>query len=518
MNVLEIYCKRTTIGKTLVKIDEMIRRQLASLAALEAPTSAAQMLQLEQRTQAQGTRLSDLRMIKLVLERHQDTSFCRQVAVEAREAYRQCGDHRWIKNRGWQQVCVRFRGGTTLRLESPYLRPSCKGQRGRPRIKRGTAGVGCYPVLEKLGLIDGVSPCARSMISRQVVLCASYEEARGELERDHLPVDISTLVRVATSTGKAALEHREAALQAARRAPLPDDAVLAGQRVRVSVDGGRARTRRTLRRRGRRKKNGRRDFELSWVEPRLITVDVIDDRGERDRTQRPIYEVVMGDADAVFSVLTGLLRLLGAHLAAEVVFVADGARWIWERVDSLLHAVGLARDRVHLVLDYYHAAEQVGEAVDSCRNLSEQEREHLRRELCKMLLEPAGTVKVIGRLRRLARGRRARSINDRIRYLRRHLPTAQRHGHLHYNELRKQHVPIGSGVVESAIRRVINLRFKSASMCWKTEHLYPLLCLRAVLKARRWDDLMNTYLARTYYLPATTCETSETTKKWPKAA
>ncbi|MEO1255077.1 MAG: hypothetical protein AAFY41_09355, partial [Bacteroidota bacterium] len=48
----------------------------------------------------------------------------------------------------------------------------------------------------------------------------------------------------------------------------------------------------------------------------------------------------------------------------------------------------------------------------------------------------------------------------------------------------------GSGLVESAIRRIINLRFKSASSFWQVENLEPLIFLRAAFLAGRWKFLI----------------------------
>jgi hypothetical protein len=47
-------------------------------------------------------------------------------------------------------------------MMTPYLRPSRKGLVGRLRTKRGVAGSGRYPVLERLGILDGVTPLTRS--------------------------------------------------------------------------------------------------------------------------------------------------------------------------------------------------------------------------------------------------------------------------------------------------------------------------------------------------------------------
>ncbi len=350
-----------------------------------------------------------------------------------------------------------------------------------------------YPVLEKLGITGGVTPLTRSIICRQVVLCSSYVEAQEQLARDGLKLDGTTLVRVAVSTGEEALEQRNRALQRAREAPLPHDSPIKGKRIRVSIDGGRARTRLT-KWRCRKGKNGRRPFELQWREPRVITIDVLDDAGDMDRSWRPIYEVSLGNADEVFTLATGLLRMLGAHLAAEIVFVSDGAEWIWRRVEQLIRGAELPPDRVRLILDYYHATEHIAAALAACKAMGVKTRASLFAKLCRLLVKPGGPENVITQLRALARGRRGKRVNKEIDYLQDHLP------HMHYAQMRSQNVPIGSGVVESAVRRVLNLRFKSASMCWRPDRLEPMLYLRAILKAGRWDDFMAARLAGHHWL------------------
>lgn len=396
---------------------------------------------------------------------------------------------------GWRPVPLRLPGGTRLRLWTPYVRPTRRGLVGRPRGsgKRRGAGAGRYPVLERLGVRDRVTPWGRSAVSRQVVLCSSYEEAREQLGRGGLELDPKTLTRIAVSTGEEALRLRDEALQEARQRPLSQDGPAAGRRLRVSLDGGRARTR-TVRPHCRKGDNGRRPFAVQWQEPRLVTIEFLDEKGQRARDTKPIYETSLGNADQLFALTTGLLRELGAHRAAEVIFVVDGAQWMWRRVDRLLADAGIPRGRARLVLDYYHATEHVAAALEACKDLSADRRQEVFAELRRLLLEPDGASKVIARLGALARGRRGKRVNAEVRYLRRH------RSHMRYAELRADNVPIGSGTVESAIRRVLNLRFKSAAMFWKPDHLEPLLYLRAVLKAGHWDALMHGYLSKQHWL------------------
>ena len=50
-------------------------------------------------------------------------------------------------------------------------------------------------------------------------------------------------------------------------------------------------------------------------------------------------------------------------------------------------------------------------------------------------------------------------------------------------------LPLGSGAIESSIRRVVNLRLKGNSIFWKPESANDMLLLRSFYKAGRWSDL-----------------------------
>ena len=46
--------------------------------------------------------------------------------------------------------------------------------------------------------------------------------------------------------------------------------------------------------------------------------------------------------------------------ADKILFVADGARWIWNRVGALLRRLGVKPDQVNELVDFYHAVEHLG--------------------------------------------------------------------------------------------------------------------------------------------------------------
>ena len=496
MTAEPIYIDDTGMAHAEEKITRLLGSAVADGLGRDHPRSAVEMLAAEKARSTTGGRVADLLTARDIIRAHRDPDFVRETKKTGRERLRrQAPGARRVKCVGRRMVAVRLSNGLVLNLPTPYVRPSRKGQRGRPRGtgKRREAGAGAYPVLDALGVTDHVTPLTRSDIARQTVVSSSYAEARDQLARGGLEVNDKTLIDISVRTGQEAIDRRDEALARACREPLPGGSPLAGKRIRVSVDGGRARTRQTHAD-SPKGKNGRRPFDLAWREPRIITLDVFDDDGVIDHGWRPIYETTLGAADAVFALLCGLLRILGAHLAREIVFVADGATWIWERVDQLIRDAELPVDRVHKVLDYYHATEHIADALRACKSLDNTHREALHDELKGLLLKPGGAAAVLERLRPMARGRRGRRVNKELRYLEGHLE------HMNYAALRDRKLPIGSGIVESAVRRVLNLRFKSASTCWRTDHLEPLLYLRAIAKSGRWDDFMRAWLDHAHWL------------------
>ena len=62
---------------------------------------------------------------------------------------------------------------------------------------------------------------------------------------------------------------------------------------------------------------------------------------------------------------------------------------------------------------------------------------------------------------------------------------------MRYKEIKDKKLPIGSGGVESGIRRVINLRLKGPGIFWHEDVVDAMLLLRSYYKAGRWNTLEN---------------------------
>jgi hypothetical protein len=269
---------------------------------------------------------------------------------------------------------------------------------------------------------------------------------------------------------------------------------LAGKRVRVSLDGGRVRTRR--RRRGRKTAKGRHGFSTPWREPRLLVSDVLDAQGRPDRLRLPLYDVLLGDAEAVWALLIGSLRLLGAAYADVVECIADGAEWMWHRVERLRTQAEIPASKLVEVLDFSHASPYLYATIATGRSLSKAQCQALYKRVRHALRHKAdGVEMVLEELHALATTRRRKAITRAVGSLATH---AHR---MRYVTLEARKLPIGSGQVESAVRRVVNLRFKAPGSFWREPTVSGLMHLRAAFKAGRWDEVMREVLTGTCQTP-----------------
>jgi hypothetical protein len=60
-----------------------------------------------------------------------------------------------------------------------------------------------------------------------------------------------------------------------------------------------------------------------------------------------------------------------------------------------------------------------------------------------------------------------------------------------YALYRQRGLPIGSGAVESAIRRVINLRVKGPGLLWYEHNAEGMILMRAAALTGRWQELVD---------------------------
>lgn len=409
-----------------------------------------------------------------------------EVQAEASIAARATGTYR---HGGTRAVSVTLLGGSRIRVRAEYLKVNRRGQRGRRKTgRRGRGGTGLYPALAALGIVLGVTPALAGEICRQVADSDSVRAGRAALDRRGIDLGHKQTLRIVNGFSQRAVQQREAWLARARRCPAATAGRLAGKRVVVATDGGRIRERCPAPCGRRRTKTRHRRYDAPWREPKLLVIYVIGDDGTIEDQFRPVYDGTLGDCDAIFDMLAGYLKALGAHQARELILLGDGAKWIWERAARLGVQVGIAADRVKQIIDWCHAVATLHEIADARVNWPPKERERWLAR-AKKHLHAGRTDDLLGLIDALAVGRRAKAVSQHRDYF------AGNAARMQYAAFVAANMPIGSGAIESAVRRIINMRMKSNGMFWLEINAEGMLLLRSYLKAEHFDALVDWSLA-----------------------
>ena len=357
--------------------------------------------------------------------------------------------------------------------------------RGRTGKGRGGEGGGLYPELAAYRISEGNSPNVQAEVGRLVGLLP-IAQARAELARRGLELDEKAVRRTAHELGAQMLATRTRDLMRFRAGALPAGNEFAGKRVAVGIDGGRVRIRtvvHTIRVSGKHK---RKPFRVEWREPKVAILFATDDQGRMVKGSRPVIDGTLQGPDALLELVAFHLHRLGAVRAKLVTFVADGAPWIWARLDWVIAQVKLEPVRVVEVLDWCHAVHHVSLALAALERDADRRAESYRR--LRVLLKAGQSGAVVDELERMAAGEPANSpVWREIAYLTKHATA----GRLRYNCFRARGVPLGSGAIESTIRRVINLRLKGTSLFWTEENAEAVFQLRAAVVSGRWEEVVD---------------------------
>ncbi|MFM8723592.1 MAG: hypothetical protein ACKON9_00550 [Planctomycetaceae bacterium] len=392
---------------------------------------------------------------------------------------------------------VKLSGGSVMWVTSAYCEP-----------KRGTSAdsdekpSGVHIALAQFGFGKKVSPGVESRIARQSALCPSFDSATKELNRDGMDLDVKTTRRVSLQCGDDLLKFRTWQLEQWRAGKLLSSNELAGKRVTVQIDGGRTKIRGKLRKADRREEEfsedglvisdapgrskavARRTFDAEWREPKLMTIFIHDDTGRMVKKTRATIDGTFTGHDAMSEIVAMHLHRLGAAKAQSICFVSDGAVWIWDRIRSIVKQAAIPDSvRIHEVLDNCHAVHQVSMAL-SALGIADEDRNPLYREL-RTRLRNGQWRSVVDELESLARENpECPRIQTEVSYLQHHGEA----GRLAYPTFRGYGLPLGSGAIESSIRRVINLRLKGNGIFWEEENAEVMLQIRALVISDRWDE------------------------------
>lgn len=172
----------------------------------------------------------------------------------------------------------------------------------------------------------------------------------------------------------------------------------------------------------------------------------------------------------------------GIKTATQVVWISDGGKGFWGVYNELFSKAAQG------ILDFYHASQNIWKAgkkwLDGRTNEAKDWFEEVRKKL-----KAGKATEIIDELR--LEVEEDKTLSDKTteemervsNYLEQHME------HMNYNCYKKSGLPIGSGIVESACKWLIQQRFKGVGMRWSVEGFNNLLYLRLAWVNENYDDV-----------------------------
>ena len=159
------------------------------------------------------------------------------------------------------------------------------------------------------------------------------------------------------------------------------------------------------------------------------------------------------------------------------VVMGDGAEWIWNL--AALHFP----DAIHIV-DLYHARQHLWELARRLYPNDEGKQKVWMKAHQKRLLDKGKIKKLVGALRTIpsSNSEVAAKIRTEADYFERN---AER---MRYPQFRRQHLFVGSGVIEAGCKTVVASRLKRSGMFWTVRGANAILALRCSLLNGRFED------------------------------
>lgn len=197
-------------------------------------------------------------------------------------------------------------------------------------------------------------------------------------------------------------------------------------------------------------------------------------------TQRRLVAVV-GDIDALSPRLWLEAVQQGILSSPKVVWLSDGARGFWRLFEERFASYATG------ILDFYHAAQNLWKGAKAwldgrtqpARAWFTTARRRLRQGQANAVLKDLEAALALQGLPASAH----QTLTNLYHYLDKH------RDHIDYAKFKELGLPLGSGIVESACKWLIQQRFKGVGMRWSDDGFNHLLHLRLAWVNGRFDAL-----------------------------
>lgn len=216
--------------------------------------------------------------------------------------------------------------------------------------------------------------------------------------------------------------------------------------------------------------------EDQWKELKLGRIFPFEAQMEQSPTRGLIHEsdyvAHLGDHEAFFEKLYLYVACL-----TQVVFICDGAKWIWNWVETHF-------PEAIQILDWFHVVEKVSALAALIFSSKEEAKAWLDARKDELWNgRPQAAIDQIKACK--LSGKKAEAQQRLIGYLEKNFKRIQ------YQHFREQGYQIGSGPIEAAHRNIIQQRLKRSGQRWSISGAQQVANIRTTFKGRDPDKIVN---------------------------
>jgi hypothetical protein len=218
-----------------------------------------------------------------------------------------------------------------------------------------------------------------------------------------------------------------------------------------------------------------------WAEVRTIALGEpqvgVNANGEKEiHVGKISYFSRLADVSTFIRLAEVEMRRRRVKDAKEVRAIMDGADWCQLFADK--HRPDAGR-----ILDFPHAGEHTNELLEALSNAKIHFPPYML-ERCLHILKHRGPRPLLRMAEQLPSHLTDRKgIHEHLEYLR------KRETMMQYPQFQRDGWPIGSGMVESANKNVVEARLKGTGMHWERKNVNPMLALRNAVCNGRWREM-----------------------------
>jgi len=217
-------------------------------------------------------------------------------------------------------------------------------------------------------------------------------------------------------------------------------------------------------------RQGKRPRE--WKQMKLVAAQAKD-------SATTVYGATFGSVEETGRRWGHCTRQAGWGLNSRIHAVGDGADWIRLQSQEIFGPQG------SFLCDFFHVSEYLGAAAQTCRPAQPDQWRHTQQKRLRRGHAQKVITALEEHLEAEATLEEEAPVRNGLRYLNNRLEC------LDYPRALELGLPIGSGMIESGHRHVLQARLKKAGAAWLSDHADQIAHLRVLRANNQWRSLWN---------------------------